>query len=88
VRRSQAPDIKLKSSEAVTRGFRRNQRAGSRRILYFLIPDYSETAPLVDCLRRKRKNCGKNMDPVPDDKLPIRIQKNFPISQCPRVTGK
>jgi hypothetical protein len=62
VRRAQAPGMKPESSKAVTRGFRRHQRAGSRPILNYPIPDYSAIPPKVDCWRRDWKSGGEESE--------------------------
>jgi hypothetical protein len=47
--------IQPQSSETVTRGIRRAQRVGGRRILNYPTPDYSKIASKVDSGRRKQE---------------------------------
>jgi hypothetical protein len=59
VRRAQVPDIRPESSKAVTRNFRRHQRAGRRPPLHISTPDYSGILPKVDCWRRNSATNGE-----------------------------
>jgi hypothetical protein len=71
------PDVKPESSKAVTRDFRRDQHAGTKRILQYPLPDYSKIQARVSTWRRKPKIDGDDTNvPFPDDMLPAMNQQS------------
>jgi hypothetical protein len=63
--------MKPKSPKAVSRDFRRDQLAGTKRILQYPLPDYSKIQARVSTWRRKPKIGGDDTNvPFPDDMLP------------------
>jgi hypothetical protein len=77
---AQAADKKLESSITATRGMRRAQQAGTKIILLFPIPDYSNVQARVDTWRKKPKIHG-------EEKSPVRRTMNHQGSSATPKTG-
>jgi hypothetical protein len=81
---AQAPDVRLESSKAATRVWRREEKAWKNRILHSPTPDYSKVASKVGTWRKKPKIGGDEKFPVPDDVLPAMNQQgNSPALKSP-----